>query len=204
MPKVRANGAARWASRTAAATQDYQQGVAAPRRSWQQATSAASEAHKAALMESFSRQAFQKGVTAAGDAKWSAAAQGKGAERFGPGAQAGVGDYEKGVAKYLSVIENTQLPPRGPKGDPRNIERVKVMAQALRKAKTGFAMVGVLAVLACVGLVGVTAAALRQPGTLRSQTLGTQTERLYQRTTDCRVTPTGILAGVKTAVNPVN
>jgi len=129
-------------------------------------------------MESFSRGAFQKGVAAAGDNKWSQAAQGKGAERFGPGAQAGVGDYEKGVAKYLSVIENTQLPPRGPKGDPRNFERVKVMATALRKAKTGFATVGLLALLAGAALLGIGLAVKLQPGALRLQTSGTGTERL--------------------------
>jgi hypothetical protein len=35
----------------------------------------------------------------------------------------------------LQVIESIQLPPRGPKGDPRNIERVRVIAQALRARK---------------------------------------------------------------------
>jgi hypothetical protein len=204
MPKVRPNGAARWATRTAQATADYQQGVAAPRRSWQQATVAASEAHKAALMESFSRGAFQKGVAAAGDNKWSTAAQGKGAERFGPGAQAGVGDYEKGVAKYLSVIENTQLPPRGPKGDPRNIERVKVMAQALRKAKTGFASIALCLLVAPALLLGVTGLALQQTGALRPQTPGTQTERLYQRATAQSDAYVAGQAGVRTAVNPVH
>lgn len=176
MPKVRPNGAVRWAARTAAATQDYQAGVASPRRSWQQATTAAAPAHQAALMESFTRQAFQKGVQTAGDAKWSAAAQGKGAERFGPGAQAGVGDYEKGVAKYLNVIENTTLPPRGPKGDPRNIERVKVMASALRKAKTGFASVGVMVLTAALCLSAGAWALKRQAEALRPQTPGTFSE----------------------------
>lgn len=198
MPKVRPNGAARWAARTQAATADYQAGVAAPRRSWQQATTAAAEAHKAALMESFSRQAFQKGVQAAGDNKWSAAAQGKGAERFGPGAQAGVADYEKGVGKYLSVIENTTLPPRGPKGDPRNIERVKVMAAALRKAKTGLVMVGLLLSLAYSSRAGVTGQGREQPGALRLQTSGTITEMpghgQKQGHLSTRLTPTRIFA----------
>lgn len=140
MPKVRANGAQRWASRTAAATPDYQSGVASPRVPWQQATVAAAEAHKTATIAALNAGRFAQGVQKAGDGKWQSAAQGKGAERFGPGAAAGVQDYANGVQKYLQVIESTQLPPRGPKGDPRNIERVRVLAAALRKAKTGFSL----------------------------------------------------------------
>lgn len=155
MPKVRANGAQRWAQRTAAATSDYVAGVASPRQSWQAATVAAAPAHKAAITEALARGAFEKGVQKAGDGKWSAAAQGKGAERFGPGAAAGVGDYQQGVQKYLQVIESTPLPPRGPKGDPRNIQRVAVLAAALRKAKTGFASLGLVVVVALASVAGL-------------------------------------------------
>lgn len=144
MPKVRGNGAARWAQRTAAATEDYKAGVANPRQSWQTATTAATEVHKQATMAALQAGSFAKGVAKAGDAKWSNAAQGKGAERFGPGAAAGVQDYQTGVQPYLDVIANTTLPPRGPKGDPRNINRVAVLAAALRKKKTGFGLVPLL------------------------------------------------------------
>src|SRR6266481_6168743 len=122
MARVRGNGAERWANRTAAATGDYQAGVASPRTSWQAATTAAADAHKAATTQALAEGRFAKGVARAGDGKWSRNAQGKGAERFGPGAAAGVEDYRNGVAPFLQVIESTPLPPRGPKGDPRNIQ----------------------------------------------------------------------------------
>jgi hypothetical protein len=35
----------------------------------------------------------------------------------------------------LDVIANTVLPPRGPKGDPRNLDRVKAITTALRAKK---------------------------------------------------------------------
>jgi hypothetical protein len=105
------------------------------------------------MTDALARDAFAKGVARAGDAKWSQAAQGKGAERFGPGAAAGVNDYQQGVQKYTQVIESTQLPPRGPKGDPRNIERVRVLAAALRKAKTGSALLHLVLGLGCASLV---------------------------------------------------
>src|SRR5437764_1190134 len=121
MPRVRPNGGQRWANRTQAATEDYKAGVAAPRVPWQQATVAAADVHKQATTQALADGRFAKGVQKAGDAKWQKGAQGKGADRFGPGAAAGVGDYESGVAPYLQVIESTPLPPRGPKGDPKNI-----------------------------------------------------------------------------------
>ena len=60
-----------------------------------------------------------------------------GADRFASGVEAGLSNYEEGVKPYLDVIASTSLPPRGPKGDPRNYERVKVMGEALRKKKVG-------------------------------------------------------------------
>lgn len=173
MPKVRSNGAQRWAQRTAAATPDYQAGVASPRVPWQQATIAAKEAHKAATTQALAEDRFAKGVAKAGDGKWQSAAQGKGAERFGPGAAAGVNDYQAGVAPYLAVIEGTQLPPRGPKGDPRNIDRVRVLAAALRKKKVGgFAMVPVLIVLALLGVIAVLVFGGSRPGISHPRTPG--------------------------------
>jgi hypothetical protein len=46
-------------------------------------------------------------------------------------------DYQEGVQPYLDTIAATVLPPRFPKGDPRNLERVKAITTALRKRKTG-------------------------------------------------------------------
>lgn len=155
MPRVRPNGAQRWAQRTAAATPDYQAGIAAPRVSWQQATVASADAHKAAVTEALAKGRFAQGVQRAGDAKWQRNAQGKGADRFGPGAAAGVEDYTQGVQKYLQVIEGTQLPPRGPKGDPRNIQRVAVLAAALRKAKTGSVSFALVLALGLASLIEI-------------------------------------------------
>jgi len=46
-------------------------------------------------------------------------------------------DYEKGFAPYRDEIEKTALPPRYPRRDPRNIQRVATIAAALGKKKTG-------------------------------------------------------------------
>lgn len=164
MPKVRSNGAGRWATRTAAAAGDYQAGVQNPRQSWSQATVAASDAHKAATTKALAEGRFAKGVQKAGDAKWQRGAVGKGTERFASGAAAGQQDYEQGVAPFLAVIERTQLPPRGPKGDPANIRRVAVLAAALHTAKVG----SVSLILACALAVTSIVATVAGVMTLRS------------------------------------
>jgi len=137
MPKVRANSSARWVRRASASTQDYAEGISTPRADWAAATIAAAGAQAAGVQAAIAAKAFEKGVQGAGTGKWARKAAGIGATRFGPGVAEAEGDYAKGVAPYLAVISNLTLPPRGPKGDPKNLERVRVVSQALRKHKTG-------------------------------------------------------------------
>jgi hypothetical protein len=137
MPTVRPNASARWSTRANAATPDYKAGVQNPRTPWQAATTAAAPAWTSGVQSAIQNGSFQKGVAASSDAIWAAAASTKGADRYGTGVAAGQINYANGVAKYTQVIQNTQLPPRGPKGDPRNFQRVVVMATALRNAKLG-------------------------------------------------------------------
>lgn len=135
MPTVRGNPAGKWQRRAQVATDDYKEGIANPRRSWEQATVAAADVHKQATTEALNRGAFAAGVKAAGNQKWQQKAAGKGADRFAPGVTEAVKDYETAVAPYLDTIERTTLPARGPKGDPKNIKRVEIIAKALRDQK---------------------------------------------------------------------
>jgi len=80
---------------------------------------------------------YAKGITKAGSAKWQQRATTKGPGRFAEGVMIGSDDYEKGFAPYRDEIEKTVLPPRYPKRDPRNINRVSAIAQALAKKKSG-------------------------------------------------------------------
>ncbi len=125
----------KWSRVTPQRAQDYQEGVQNPKKSWAASTTAAAGAQAAGVQQAIAEKRFEKGVAKAGDSKWQAKAISKGVDRFGPGVQAAKGDYEQGVAPYLSVIASTTLPPKFAKGDPRNIERVRVMAAALRNAK---------------------------------------------------------------------
>jgi len=46
-------------------------------------------------------------------------------------------DYEKGFARFHAAIERVDLGPRFPKRDPRNLERVKRIVDALVAEKIG-------------------------------------------------------------------
>lgn len=135
MARVRGNPADKWVRRASASTADYTEGVNNPRRSWQQATTQAAAAQAAGVQQAIQQKRFEKGVAAAGEQKWQSRAASVGSERFAGGVAAGASDYAQRVQPFFDVIDSTSLPPRGPKGDPRNIERVAVLNKALRAKK---------------------------------------------------------------------
>jgi hypothetical protein len=129
--------AAKWARVTPQRSEDYMLGVQQPRTPWAQAAKAAEDRYKSGVTEAANRGAFGKGVTAAGDQKWQQKSLAKGPSRFAEGVALSGPDYQAGVQPYIDTIAATVLPPRGPKGDPRNLQRVAAIATALRKRKTG-------------------------------------------------------------------
>lgn len=139
MPAVKSSSISsdKWVRRAGQASNDYKLGVQSPRRQWAEATAEAAEAHSAGVQQAISEGRFEKGVQKAGNSKWQRKASSVGATRFGPGVAAAKADYEAGFAPYVSIIQGVSLPPRGPKGDPRNYERTKLIGDALHAAKTG-------------------------------------------------------------------
>ena len=137
MPAIRGNSGAKWVRRAASAGPEYEEGIKNPRTSWQASTIAAAGAQAAGVQAAIQNKSFEKGVAKSGDARWAQKALSKGVSRFGPGVADAQADYDAGFAPYAQVIASTVLPPRGPKGDPKNIQRVAVMAAALRAKKMG-------------------------------------------------------------------
>lgn len=129
--------AAKWGRVTPQRTPDYEAGIKAPRRDWEQATSAAEESYEQGVQQAIADQRFGKGVTAAGTAKWRKGALEKGVKRWGPGVQLAKDEYQQGFSRFHDVISALTLPPRFPKGDPRNIDRVRAIAEALHAEKVG-------------------------------------------------------------------
>ncbi len=137
MPKVRPIDtiARKWQENASAAAGRYEEGVRDPLNDWATNTRAAASAWQAGVQGAIARGAFAAGVSRAGTAKWQAKALAKGPRRFSEGVSVSAEDYRSGFEPYRAVIEGTTLPARGPKGDPRNIERVAAIARALHEAK---------------------------------------------------------------------
>ena len=127
----------KWARVTPTRTDDYTAGIKNPKRDWAQATVAAKETQKAAMVVAAANDSYAKGVQKAGTARWQDKATKLGPGRFAEGVVVGAGDYGTGFAPYADVIKATQLTPRFPRGDVRNLDRVKAISQALRKKKVG-------------------------------------------------------------------
>lgn len=104
-----------WADNTAAAEQNYQQGVTA----------------------AIGRGAFLKGVQKAGAAKYTKQINAVAGPRFADGIQKAGPAWSANFGAIATQVANTQLPARGPRGSQANYQRAAAMGAAFRAAKTG-------------------------------------------------------------------
>jgi hypothetical protein len=121
----------KWTRVTPGRTEDYTLGIKNPRRDWEKETEGASANYKAGVDAAHSKGLFAKGVKKAGTKKWQAKALAKGPQRFAEGVHLAGDDYEAGFAPFRDAIARVDLGPRFPKRDPRNIDRVKKIVNAL-------------------------------------------------------------------------
>lgn len=127
--------AAKWSRVSAQRDQDYKDGVSDPGVEWARNAAAAEETYVAGVTEAAGRNAFSKGINAAGDEKWRRKTVEIGTTRWSPGIRAAVVDFEKGFEPFRDALERIELPPRAPRGDPRNLERVAAVARALAEVR---------------------------------------------------------------------
>lgn len=127
----------KWVRVTPMRTEDYKLGVQNPRRDWEEETAAAKDNYKAGVDAAHAKNLFEKGVRLAGTKKWQSKALQKGPGRFSEGVYIAGPDYEKGFAPFREAIARVDLGPRFPKRDPRNLDRVKRVVDALIREKVG-------------------------------------------------------------------
>jgi len=137
MAEIKSLGAIRdkWMRVTPGRTEDYKLGIQNPKRDWAEETLAGKENWKAGIDRAAGKDMFAKGVASAGTAKWKAKALAKGPGRFAEGVYIAGPDYEKGFAPFHAAIERVDLGPRFPKRDPRNLERVRKIVDAMIAVK---------------------------------------------------------------------
>jgi len=125
----------KWTRVTPGRTEDYKLGVTNPKRDWAEETLASKDNWKAGIDAAAAGDLFGKGVAKAGSKKWQEKALKKGPGRFAEGVYIAGPDYEKGFAPFRDAIERVDLGPKFPKRDPRNLERVKRVVDALIEEK---------------------------------------------------------------------
>lgn len=114
---------------------ELEAGLRDPKKVWHDETLAAVEAWTGGVEGAIARDGFRKGVAAVDQSDYLDPALKLGVKRYRDGVTFGTPKYGEKFAPYRDVIEGTSLPPRGPVGDPANIERVRIMAAALHDAK---------------------------------------------------------------------
>lgn len=127
----------KWTRVTPLRTEDYKLGIQNPKRDWETETKAAATNYKMGVDQAHAKGLFVKGVTEAGSAKWKDKALKKGPTRFAEGVYLAGDDYQKGFARFHAAIERVDLGPRFPRRDPRNIDRVRRVVEALVAEKVG-------------------------------------------------------------------
>lgn len=127
--------AAKWQERAGAAAPAYQDGVQNPSEDWQRQTLAAAENWKIATTRAAADGRFQKGVQKVSTDEQIQASVQKGTARYGQGIAIAGPDFAEGIAPVLQVINTIVLPPKKPKGDVSNLQRVGALAAAQHAAK---------------------------------------------------------------------
>jgi len=128
---------AKWEKETPLRAPYYEAGIREPKEDWATEAAAAQPAWDSGVADATRRKAFSVGVKKVGTPKWQERALKKGVPRYPEGVRIAGPDYEAGFGPYRDEIERIVLPPRGMRGDPKNIERVRVIANALYKKRVG-------------------------------------------------------------------
>lgn len=87
----------------AGAGQDYLNGVQAPSRPWAAATVASAQRWQTGIQQAISDNKFQRGVQAAGDAKWQTRAADIGAQRYTQAATTAAAAYAQIAARIMAA-----------------------------------------------------------------------------------------------------
>lgn len=130
-----ASSATKLAQRGASASGDYTKNAVAAAGDWHQNTSASNQNWKDGINAAVGRDAFSKGVQAAGPGAYSSQVQAVGGSRFSDGMSKAGPKWQAGFGKIAAMVQGKDLGPRGIKGSAANKQRSAAMSDAWRAAK---------------------------------------------------------------------
>ena len=139
MSKNASTAALKWAQRAGSAGSDYESGVMNTDKDQAARAIAAKALYQQGVTEAISRGAYEKGLQKSGKSGWQQGVQEKGVSNFSTGVMApsAQSSYASESGKYDSARNAAASAPRGPKGSPANLQRVALVANALRAIKIG-------------------------------------------------------------------
>jgi hypothetical protein len=138
MPEIANPGqiAAKWSRRASSAGGEFEEGVSqSSDQEWEEGTADAEDAWATGVQNAASEGRFESGVRNS-TKSWQERTMTLGTQRYTRGVNESQSEYQQGFAPYASVIENTNLPARGARGDSQNYQRAEAMGRALHDAKT--------------------------------------------------------------------
>lgn len=115
----------------AGAGAEYEAGVSAPRRPWEEASVAAEPIYVSQVVAAANAGRRVAGVRRVGNAKWVDRAKRLGVNALANSAEVAAEEYGRQVAAVRSAVEGHTLPPDGPKGSPQKAARMTSMRDAL-------------------------------------------------------------------------
>jgi hypothetical protein len=122
--------------RVSAAGPDYEYGVKNPLRVWLEEFENAKEAIKAGMSAAAAEERFLMGAKRVGQRKWAENTARKGPGRWTAETPARADAWSSEFKHFADELSKLVLEPKGPKGDPANIDkRVKPVVEALVKKK---------------------------------------------------------------------
>lgn len=127
--------AKKFVTRAGAASGDYKDGVKASGQDWEAGARAGADNYKQAVIEAANAGRFEKGIAAAGAAKFVQRAETLGSQRYGTGVAASEGDWAKGTQPYLDALKGMELPAKRPRG--QNAARANAVAERLHQMRVG-------------------------------------------------------------------
>ena len=107
-----------------AAAQDYVAASMAAAAEWAAAARAAGPNYAAGIQLAIQEKRYEAGIAASGPEVYAAGVKAKGSTRYGPGVTEGVPKWIQNFAPFHSAIASATPPPRRPRRDPGNLERV--------------------------------------------------------------------------------
>jgi hypothetical protein len=135
-PKVPSPGSAaeKWARVTPTRQSDYQTGVQGAAQRYQDGVNNAGSSWSGGVQAAISNNSYEQGVAGKGG-HYAQQAATIGAPRWAQGVGSARPRYEQGITRVFAAISAVNLPAKGPKGSPQNLNRVQAIVDAERAAR---------------------------------------------------------------------